>query len=351
MVGRDTTGPSRGLATAAITALAPISWGTNFVVITETLPDDRPLLVASMRLVPPGLALVAVGWLASRWRPRAGEWRRVALLSLFNFGLFFPLLSVAVYRLPGGVAAAFGGLGPLLVVGIGWLVTRRSPRGIDVAVGVVAALGVGLVVMGPGAGFDGVGLLAALGANVAFAVAVVLTKLFPAPSDPVAATGWQLLLGGVVVAPLALLFEGAPPGLTAESTAGYVYLGLVSTGVAYVLWFRGIRRLPVPAAPLLGLSAPVTSAALGWVLLDESLSVSQLLGFVLALGSIAYGATLADRPGPGERTGPGEGEGSAPAPVPGAEAVGTAPHAASDGGRERTHVQYVRMRSCQEGAN
>lgn len=341
MAGRTT------LATAMITALAPISWGTNFVVITETLPDDRPLLVATMRVVPPSLALVAVGWLTSRWRPRAGEWRRVALLALFNFGLFFPLLSVAVYRLPGGVAAAFGGLGPLLVAGIAWVVVRRQPRAIDVAVGVVAALGVGLVVLGPGAGFDGVGLLAALGANVSFAVAVVLTKTWPAPSDPVAATGWQLLLGGLALTPLTLVVEGGPPALTGESAAGYAYMGLVSTGVAYVLWFRGIRRLPAPAAPLLGLSAPVTSAALGWVLLDESLSVSQLLGFVLALGSIAYGATLVDRGDPGD---PGSEEAAA-APVPGAEAVGTTPHAASDGDRPRTPVQYVRMRPCQEGAN
>lgn len=331
-------GKSPGLAVAGITALAPISWGTNFVVITEALPDDRPLLVAAMRVVPPSLLLVAIGWLASRWRPRGDEWRRAALLALFNFGLFFPLLSVAVYRLPGGVAAAFGGLGPLLVGGLTWLLVGRRPRGIDVAVGVVAALGVGLVVVGPGAAFDGVGLLAALGANVSFAVAVVLTKRFPAPSDPVAATGWQLLLGGVVLAPLTLVVEGPPPALTGESTAGYVYLGLVSTGVAYVLWFRGIRRLPAAAAPLLGISAPVTSAALGWVLLGESLSPTQMLGFVVALGAIAYGATL------GERS-----PGAAPVPAPGAEAVGTTPLAASGGDQQRTLVQYVRMRRSQEG--
>jgi probable blue pigment (indigoidine) exporter len=259
------------------------------------------------------------------------------------------------------VAAAFGGLGPLLVAGIAWVVFGHRARGIDVAVGVVAALGVGLVVVGPSAGFDGIGLLAALGANVSFAIAVVLTKTWPAPSDPVAATGWQLLLGGLVLTPLTLVVEGAPPALTGESTAGYLYMGLVSTGLAYVLWFRGIRRLPAPAAPLLGLSAPVTSAALGWVLLDESLSVPQLLGFVLALGSIAYGATLVDGGGGGDNDDAGadgtdgvdgvEMGATVPAPVPGAEAVGTTPHAASDGGRERTPVQYVRMRLCQEGAN
>ena len=64
------------------------------------------------------------------------EWWRTAVLALFNFGLFFPLLVVAVYRLPGGVAAAVGGLQPLLVAGFTWLLAGGRPRAVDVAVGV-----------------------------------------------------------------------------------------------------------------------------------------------------------------------------------------------------------------------
>ena len=94
----------------------------------ETLPAGRPLLVAAARVVPAGLALVAVGTLTSRWRPRGAEWARTAVLALFNFGLFFPLLVVAVYRLPGGVAAAVGGLQPLLVVALSRLVNRSQSR-------------------------------------------------------------------------------------------------------------------------------------------------------------------------------------------------------------------------------
>ena len=274
--------------------LAPISWGTTYVVITELLPDDRPLLVATMRVVPAGLVLLAAGTVVSGWRPPRGEWRRTALLALFNFGLFFPLLIVGVYRLPGGVAAAFGGLLPLLVASLSWLVNGRRPRPLDLGVGCAAAVGVGLVALQPGAGLDAVGLLAAAGANVSFALGVVLTKRFPAPVDRLAATGWQLLLGGVLLVPLMLVFEGPPPALTGRNVAGFAYLSLVGTGLAYVLWFHGIRRLPAAAPPLLGLAAPITGAVLGWVVLGQSLSPLQLTGFVLALTAIAYGATLPD---------------------------------------------------------
>ena len=275
---------------AVVTLLAPISWGTTYVVITELLPDGRPLLVSAMRVLPAGVVLISVGALGSRWRPRGADWRRTGLLAVFNFGLFFPLLAVAVYRLPGGVAAAAGGLQPLLVAALSWVVVRRRPRPMELAVGSVAALGVALVVIRPGAGLDAAGLLAAVGANLSFALGVVFTKRFPTPANRLAATGWQLLLGGAILVPLTVFLEGAPPSLSERNIAGFAYLSLVGTALAFVLWFGGIRRLPTAAPPLLGLAAPITGAILGWAVLGQSLSPMQLTGFVITLAAIGYGA-------------------------------------------------------------
>ena len=292
---------------ALATVLAPISWGTTYVTITELLPDGRfessmlfpvvlgdgrPLFVAWMRVAPAGLVLVTLGLLVSRWRPRGREWGRTAVLATCNFGLFFPLLFVAVYRLPGGVAAAVGGVQPLLVLGLTGLTTGRRPRPRDLAVGVVAAVGVGLVVVRPGADIDPIGVLAAVGANLSFSMGVVLTKRFPAPGNRLAATGWQLLAGATLLTPVALLVEGPPPPITGQNALGFAYLSLAGTAVAYVLWFRGIRRLPAVAPPLLGLAAPVTGAVMGWVVLGQALSPVQLVGFGVTVSAIAYGATL-----------------------------------------------------------
>ena len=211
------------------------AWGTTYVAVTELLPAGRPLLVATVRVVPAGLALLAIGTLTSRWRPRGAEWWRTGAMAACNFGIFFPLV-VAVYRLPGGVAAAMGGLQPLLVVLLSALVTGARPRKVDVAVGFVAALGVGLVVLRPGAGIDPVGLLAAAGADLSFATGVVLTKRFPAPANRVAATGWQLLLAGALLVPLTFWMEGAPPPSAAQ---------------------RGRVRLPQPGRHGVGLRALV----------------------------------------------------------------------------------------------
>jgi probable blue pigment (indigoidine) exporter len=289
--------PRIGLArTALATLLAPISWGTTYVTITELLPDGRPLLVAAIRVVPAGVALLLIGRLVSSWQPRGVEWRRLGMVSLFNFGIFFPLLVVGVYRLPGGVAAATGGLQPLLVVLLTWLIVGDRPHSIDLGIGAIAAVGVGLIVVRPDANVDTLGVLAAVGANVSFAIGAVLTKRYPTPPNRLAATGWQLLLSGLILVPLVVAFEGLPPTVTITNVAGFAYLSLAGTALAFVLWFNGIRKLPVVAPPLLGLAAPITGAAAGWVVLSESLAITQLLGFAITIGAIAYGATLRSVP-------------------------------------------------------
>lgn len=288
--------------TAAATVLAPIAWGTTYVTITELLPDGRPLFVALARVLPAGLLLVALGARrAGRGRPRGAGWARTVALATCNFGLFFPLLFVAVYRLPGGVAAAVGGLQPLLVLLLTRVVAGERPRRRDLAVGVVAAVGVALVVIRPGADIDPLGVLAAVGANLSFSLGVVLTRRFPAPApaDRLAATGWQLLAGAALLAPVALLVEGAPPAVDGRAVLGFAYLSLAGTALAYVLWFRGIRRLPAVAPPLLGLAAPATGAVMGWVVLGQALSPLQLAGFALTLAAIAYGATSGQDHGAG----------------------------------------------------
>lgn len=288
-------GRGGGLKTVAATLAAPTAWGTTYITVTETLPAGRPLLVALVRVVPAGLLLLFIGRVASSWRPRGREWRRTAALSLAYFGVFFPLLIVGVYRLPGGVAAAVNGTQPLLVAAMGLLIAGIRPSRLDLAVGLAAAVGVALVVLQPGAGLDPIGVLAALGANLSFSIGVVLTKKFPTPPNRMADTGWQMLISAVILTPLVFLLEGLPGEVTGLNVAGFAYLSLVATGLAYMMWLNGVRKLPASAPPLLGISAPVTAALLGWVILNQTFTPLQLCGLALSLGAIAYGALIPSR--------------------------------------------------------
>jgi probable blue pigment (indigoidine) exporter len=123
------------------------------------------------------------------------------------------------------------------------------------------------------------------------ATGVVLTKRCGRPVPLLAFTSWQLVAGGMVLVPLALAVEGAPPAMTAANLAGFSWLATVGTALAYVVWFRGVRLLPVARVSILGLLSPLTAVLVGWIALDERLSIGQLAGMVVILAAIRLGQT------------------------------------------------------------
>ncbi|MGW0117145.1 EamA family transporter [Streptomyces sp. NPDC003327] len=282
---------SRKAAVVALTALAPISWGSTYVVTTEFLPPDRPLLTGLLRALPAGLLLLAL----TRTLPKGAWWWKSAALGALNIGAFFPLLFLAAYRLPGGVAAVVGSVGPLFVVGLAALFLAERPTVRSLLTAVAAAFGVSLVVLKAGAAFDLLGVGAGLLSSLSMSAGVVLTKRWGRPEGvgALALTGWQLTAGGLVILPVALLLEGAPPALTGENLAGYAYLALGNTAVSYFLWFRGIERLSASSVTLLGPLSPITAAVIGWAALGQALGPVQVLGM-----AIAFGATLAGQLAP-----------------------------------------------------
>ncbi|MEW2245957.1 EamA family transporter [Streptomyces sp. NPDC006975] len=287
-------------ATVLLTALAPVSWGTTYAVTTEFLPPDRPLFTGLMRALPAGLLLLAL----TRVLPRGAWWGKAAVLGALNIGAFFPLLFLSAYRLPGGMAAVVGSVGPLFVVALSALLLGRRPTARSVLTGLAAASGVSLVVLKAAGAFDTLGVLAALASTASMSAGTVLTKKWGRPDGvgPLALTGWQLTAGGLLIAPLALLVEGAPPALDGRAAAGYLYLALANTAVGYWLWFRGIGRLSATQVTFLGPLSPLTAALVGWAALGQSLTPLQLTGMALAFTATVAGqlGAAAPRVAPGE---------------------------------------------------
>ncbi|HZF88924.1 EamA family transporter [Streptomyces sp.] len=274
---------TRQATTVAVTALAPAAWGTTYAVTTELLPPGHPLFAGLMRALPAGL----LGLALTRVLPRGDWWWKAAVLGVLNIGALFPLLFLAAERLPGGVAATLGATQPLLVAGLAIAVLHDRPTAWRWTWGVLGVLGVGLVVLGPGARLDAVGVLAGLGGTAGMAGGVVLTKRWgrPAGAGPLTLAGWQLTAGGLLLLPLALAVEGVPQRIDAGAAGGYLWLGGMGGLIAYTLWFRGIAKLPVGASAPLVLLSPLVAALVG-IALGESLSPPQTAGFVLALAAL-----------------------------------------------------------------
>ncbi|MFC6880570.1 MULTISPECIES: EamA family transporter [Actinomadura] len=278
--------PLAHLRILALTALAPASWGTTYVVTTTMLPPDRPLLAATVRALPAGLILLAV----TRTLPNGAWWWKSAVLGLLNFGAFFPLLFFAAYRLPGGVAATIGSVQPLLVAGFSVLVLRSRPGAKVLVSALVGTGGVALLTLTAQARLNPLGLAAMLVATSFMGLAIVLTKHWGRPGAPLlAVTGWQLAIGGLAILPVTLATEGVPDGISGENALGFLYLGVVGTALAYALWFRGIEHLPPTSVSLLGLTNPLVATLAGLLVLGQTLTRWQALGLAVALGALIAG--------------------------------------------------------------
>nr|WP_272956482.1 EamA family transporter [Kribbella solani] len=264
------------------TAIAPMFWGTTYLVTTELLPPHRPLLAALLRALPAGLLLVAI----TRVLPRGSWWWRSLVLGTLNIGAFNALLFVGAYRLPGGVAATVGAIQPLLValLSAGLLRQRLSVRTILTAL--AGVFGVGLLVLRATAQLDTWGVLAAVGGAAVMAFGVVLSKRWTSPAPLLATTGWQLVAGGLVLIPVAFLVEGGIPTLTLRNLAGYSHLALFGSAVAYALWFRGLRELAPTEVTFLGLLSPVVATTLGWLVLNQHLTALQAVGGLIVLAAL-----------------------------------------------------------------
>lgn len=264
------------------TALAPLIWGSTYLVTTEFLPPDRPLYAALLRVLPAGVLLL----LWTREFPPRSELPRLFLLGMLNIGFFQAMLFVSAYRLPGGLAAILTSTQTLMVMVLTvWLGKQRPPLSAWVAAG-IGVLGIAMLVYAPGVRFDMVGIVAALLTALAGALGGFFTKYWHTSLSLLAFTGWQLLFGGLCLLPLALWLEPPLPALTLTHIGGYLYLCLLGSVLAYVLFFQGISKLPVAVAMSLGLLSPVSAFILGWLFLGQSMDGKAIFGFVLALVSI-----------------------------------------------------------------
>ena len=265
-----------------LTALAPAIWGTTYIVTSQFLPPDRPFIAALLRVLPAGIALLI--W--CRRFPLRNEWWKLIVTGILNIGAFQALLFIAAYRLPGGLAAVIGAIQPLLVMMLAWCVDRQRSPWVAVISAVTGIIGMALLLLSPHTVLDPLGIMAAFSGAVSMALGTWLSRRWAISLPVVALTGWQLLTGGVVLAPVAWLVDPPLQGVTLTQAVGYLWLCVAGAMIAYGLWFRGISRLPSVAVSALSLLSPVTAVLLGWIFLGQKIEGVALVGLIVVLLSV-----------------------------------------------------------------
>lgn len=276
-----------------ITAVAPIAWGANYYVIHHFLPGTGPFWGAALRALPAGILLL----LLSRKLPHGSWWWRSAVLGVLNVGAFFLLIHLAAQLLPTSIAAVVMAASPVVMMLLAWALVSERPQLVQFGSAALGIGGVAVMLLGGSDHLSVGGIVASVAAMVMSSLGFVLAKRWTRGGsvDVLSSTAWQLLAGGLLVLPFALLLDDAPPPWTVDSLIGLSYVTFIATALAFVCWFTGLRRLSAGRVGLVGLLNPVTGVLLGTALAAESLTLRQLLGIGLVLAGVLLGQRVSNR--------------------------------------------------------
>ncbi|TDB85971.1 EamA family transporter [Actinomadura sp. 7K534] len=291
-----TDSPARARAGGAGILVAASLWGTTGTV--QTFADgSSPFSVAAIRIIIGGLTLLAL----------AVATRREGLRRLTAHRRNLPLLAlgagaIAVYQTAFFVAAGRTGVAAGTIVTIGsapvftgliGLAARRTVltgrwalATAGAVTGCTLLIGGGLADGGQETGVEPAGIALALLAGLAYAVyATAASVLITRGEDDRAVAGALFAAAAVPLVPVLL---AAPAGwlLTGSGALIALYLGVITTGLGYLLFARGLRGTPATTATTLTLAEPAVAAVLGTVLLDEALGGLAAAGVALLAASL-----------------------------------------------------------------
>ncbi|HEX6345739.1 DMT family transporter [Umezawaea sp.] len=267
-------------------------WGSSFLWIKIALTGLSPVQIAVVRTALGAAVIVALVYARGHRLPRSRTaWGHLTIAAIFGNVIPFILFAVGEKTVDSGVAGVINSTTPLWTLAIGLLLGFEKQRGGARLAGLVLGFAGTLLIFAPWerSGLASWGALACLAAAASYAVAYVyigrtlsgqgLTSMQLSSTQLVIGTGLTTL-----VVPVAGL---QPVHLNLGAVVAVVILGVLGTGVAFVINYRLIADEGPTNATTVGYLLPVVSVLLGAAFLGEALSVRVVAGMVVVLFGIA----------------------------------------------------------------
>lgn len=297
---------------ASLLMVAPFFlWGTAMVAMKGTIPHTTPMFMAGVRLVPAGILILMVAAVLKRSQPKGGmAWLWIGLFALFDGALFQGFLAEGLVRTGAGLGSVMIDSQPLAVAimarllfgevvgGFGWL-------GLLIGVIGISLLGLPdewIVSLAQGKlnvseiSLDAIALLEALFQNgqwlmllasLSMASGTVMVRYVSRYADPITATGWHMILGGIPLFVLSAVSETHQWDLlNGADWLALSYSTIFGSAIAYGLFFYFASSGNLTSLVALTFLTPVFALLFGNLFLAEVLSPIQSVGVVLTLVSI-----------------------------------------------------------------
>lgn len=270
-----------------------LAWGSTFAALKIGLDSAPPFLYAGIRVLVSAVLLCLVAWRSGGRPELAVHWRFYASASLLSVALFYGLQTVAVERLPSGLASVLIYFQPVLVGLLAWRFLGEPLTPVKLLGLMLGFTGIAVVSAHAVTGHLSLaGTACALGTAVAWALGTIQLKQVQGRVDPWWALAVPFSLGGAVLALLGLVTEGHDVTWSRDLVLSLAYVAVIGTTLAWVLWQRLLLSGDATRAAAYVFFVPITALVVGVVVLGEDLGPTLVIGALL----VVVGVRLVNRP-------------------------------------------------------
>jgi len=273
------------------------------VVMKFLLPQTSPMFMAAVRLIPAGILLIVGGMYLGRQQPKSWQaWLWIGLFALVDGTMFQGFLAQGLVRTNAGLGSLLIDSQPLAVAVMA-AVLYKERVGIAGTVGLlIGVVGIGLIGLPTElmsalrvgdfatilqAGIFTTGEWFMLGASLSMAVGTILIRPVVRYADPVMATGWHMVIGGLPLLLISNQFEQNQwQFLGLWGWVGMMYMAIMGSAIAYGLFFFFASSGSLTTLSALTFSTPVFALMFSSLFLGENLTLVQWIGVILTLSSI-----------------------------------------------------------------
>jgi drug/metabolite transporter (DMT)-like permease len=265
-----------------------VMWSSAFTSARMIVMDAPPLWALAVRFaLSGGFAVLLARALGQSARLTRMQWRNVMIFGICQNALYLGLNFVAMVRVEAGLASIIASMMPLMVALIGWAAFGARVRPLGLA-GLCAGFVGAALIMGTrlDGGVDPAGLAMCLVAMTALAVATLAVQGASGGGNLLMIVGLQMLVGAVVLAPVALLMEVPEVTRTPRLLMAFAYTTVVPGLLATLLWFHLVGRIGAVKAATFHFLNPFFGVAVAALLLGEQLGPWDIVGVVIIAAGI-----------------------------------------------------------------
>ena len=276
----------RGWLTPLELALLGAIWGASFLFMRVAARDFGAMPLVEVRLALGSLVLLPFLWRARAQFP-AKLWPKLAIIGAINSAVPFMLFAWAAQRAPAGIGAIANAMTVLFTALVGFLFFGEKIGGRRVMALLVGFAGVVVLASGKTAGAS-IGWAVAAGAAAAFlyGIGLNLVRRHLTGLPPAAVASATLGVSALLTLPFAIA-QWPEQAIPAQSWFSAAMLGVLCTGLAFVMYYRLIARIGPGRASTVTYLIPVFGVAWAWLLLDEPLTATMGIAGAMILGSVA----------------------------------------------------------------